>query len=161
MKKTITILLLMFLAAPAFAADGSKEMKLNSAIRDTFTSFFDSWNKHDVKGMVTHWAGNASLINPMGRQAKGKDEITALMTDEQSTIFKQSTAKLVSIDAKWIGDGFAWYDAEMTVDNAIGQDGAAMPQMKIHVAGLMKKKGGKWLVYAARPYVFLPPPPKK
>ncbi len=161
MKTIITAALLMVLAVPAFAADGSRGMKLNGAINEAFTGFFDSWNKHDVDGMVAHWTRNASLINPMGRKAKGKDEIRALLNDEQTTIFRQSIAKIVSLDAKRVGDRLAWYDAEMTVDNALGPDGAAMPQMKMHIAGLMQRKGHKWLLYAARPYAFLPPPPAK
>jgi len=158
MKAILTAALLMVLAVPAFAADGAKEMKLNRAIHDALTEFFDAWNTHDVKAMVTHWARKSSLINPMGKHAKGREEITALFNDEQATTFRQSTAKLASLDAKQVGGSQAWYDAEMTVDNALGPDGKAMPQMKFHIAGLMQKKGGKWLIYAARPYVFLPPP---
>jgi hypothetical protein len=33
-----------------------------------------------------------------------------------------------------------------------------MQSMKFHMAMIMEKKGGKWLIAEARPYAFLPPP---
>jgi uncharacterized protein (TIGR02246 family) len=160
MKTIIAVALMLGLALPAFAADSARASRNTEAIRKSFEGFFGSWNKHDPKEMTAYWAGDASLINPMGRVANGKAEIEKLMSDEQATVFKDSTAKLVSIETRPVSGGLSWYDAEMTVDNAIGADGKAMPLMKMHVAGLMQKKGGKWLVFAARPYAFLPPPAK-
>ncbi len=161
MKMIFALALLLVLPVPAFAADAAKAAMNTDAIQESFSEFFASWNKHDVKGMITHWADDASLINPTGRAAKGKAEIAKLLTDEQTTVFKDSTAKILSVTTKPITGSIDWYDAEMTVDNALAPDGAAMPQMKIHIAGLMQKKGGKWLVYAARPYEFITPPPAK
>ena len=161
MKTIFTAALLMVLAVPAFAADSAKASKDTDAIRNSIGEFFGLWNKNDVKGMITHWADDASLINPMGKAANGKAEIEKLLTEEQTTVFKGSTAKLVSLTAKSITSNIDWIDAEMTVDNAHGPDGAAMPQMKNHIAGLMQKKGGKWLISAARPYSFMTPPPAK
>jgi uncharacterized protein (TIGR02246 family) len=149
------------LGVPSFAADSVKSSKDTNEIYNSFSKFFESWNKHDVKGMIAHWTDNASLINPMGRAANGKAELEKLLTDEQTMIFKDSTANLLSLTTQSVARNVAWYDGEMTIDNAMGPDGAAMPELKIHITGLMQKDPGRWLVRAARPYSFTAPPPAK
>jgi hypothetical protein len=81
------------------------------------------------------------------------------MTDEQTTMFKASTAKVVNLNVtRSLGSTMAFCDGEMTVDGAMGPDGSAMQQMKIHMAMVMEKKGGKWLIAEGRPYAFITPP---
>src|SRR5207302_8235687 len=154
-----TVLLMMF-ATSAFAADVTKApMKSDQAIMKTAEDFFGAWNKHDVKEMTSYWAEDATLINPMGRLAHGSTDIAQLMTDEQTTIFKGSTAKVVNLSVtRSLGTGMAFCDGEMTVDGAQGPDGSAMQSMKFHLAMIMEKKGGRWLIAEARPYSFLQPP---
>ena len=160
MKRTFAVVLLLMFATPAFAADAKKtSVKPDEAIMKTAEDFFGAWNKHDVKEMTSYWADDATLINPMGRMAHGSTEIAQLMTDEQTTLFKESTAKVVNLSVtRSLGASMAFCDGEMTVDGAQGPDGSAMQSMKFHMAMVMEKKGGKWLIAEARPYSFLPPP---
>lgn len=162
MKRMLTAALLLLFATSAFAAEPKKAaMKPDEAVMKTMQDFFDAWNKHDVKSMTSCWADDATLINPMGRMAHGSSEIAQLMTDEQTTVFKASTAKVVNMNVtRSLGSTMAFCDGEMTVDGAMGPDGSAMQQMKIHMAMVMEKKGGKWLIAEGRPYAFLPPPPE-
>jgi uncharacterized protein (TIGR02246 family) len=139
------------------AAHGAATSSDTEAMRQTFDEFLASWNRHNVKEMISHWADDASLINPMGRVANGKTEIEKILADEQATAFRNSTAKVMSLSSKRITGDIAWIDGEMTIDNALDQKGTAMPQMKIHIAGLMKKKDKHWLIYDVRPYAFITP----
>jgi len=162
MKRILTAALLMMFATSAFAADTKKPpMKSDEAIMKTAEAFFDAWNKHDAKTMATYWAEDATLINPSGRMAHGSSDIEKLLTDEQTTMFKGSTAKVLQLNVtRSLGSTMAFCDGEMTVDGAQGPDGSAMQQMKIHLAVIMEKKGGRWLFAEARPYSFVQPPPE-
>ncbi|TMQ54700.1 MAG: nuclear transport factor 2 family protein [Candidatus Eisenbacteria bacterium] len=162
MKRILTAALLMMFATSAFAADTKKPpMKSDEAIMKTAEAFFDAWNKHDAKTMATYWAEDATLINPSGRMAHGSSDIEKLLTDEQTTMFKGSTAKVLQLNVtRSLGSTMAFCDGEMTVDGAQGRDGSAMQQMKIHLAVIMEKKGGRWLFAEARPYSFVQPPPE-
>ena len=162
MKLVLTAALLTMFATSAFAADAKKmPMKSDDAIVKTAEAFFDAWNKHDAKTMATFWADDATLINPSGRQAHGTSDIEALFTDEQATMFKGSTAKVLGMKVtRSLGSTMAFCDGEMTVDGAQGPDGSAMQQMKIHLVVIMEKKGGRWLFAEARPYAFVQPPPE-
>jgi uncharacterized protein (TIGR02246 family) len=159
-KRILTAVLLLMFATSAFAADSKKtSVKPDEAVMKTMQDFFDAWNKHDVKSMTSCWADDATLINPMGRMAHGSADIEKLMTDEQTTMFKGSTAKVVNMSVtRSLGSTMAFCDGEMTVDGALGPDGSAMQQMKIHMAMVMEKKDGKWLIAEGRPYAFIQPP---
>ena len=161
MKRLLTAALLLMLATPTFAADAKKApAKSDDAIMKTAEAFFDAWNKHDVKAMTTSWADDATLINPAGRMAHGSADIEKLIADEQTTVFKGSTAKLVDLKiTRSLGSSMVFCDGEMTVDGAQAPDGSAMSQMRIHLAVIMEKKGDRWLFAEARPYAFVPPPP--
>lgn len=155
-------LLLALLATPTMVVAGEKHADTpDAATAKTMDAFFAAWNTHDAKTMVSYWADDATLINPVGRAAHGKSEIEKLMADEQSTVFKASTAKLVDLKVtRSFGSGMAFCDGEMTLDGAVGPDGTALPQMKLHLALIMEKKGAGWLVKDARPFMFLPAPPE-
>lgn len=162
MKLLLTAACLAALTTSAIAADTTKApAKPDPAIMKASEGFFSAWNKHDVKTMVTFWADDATLINPMGRLAHGRADIEQLLTDEQNTVFKSSTAKVVDLKVtRSLGSKMVFCDGEMTVDGAEGPDGSAIPQMRIHLAVIMEKMGDRWMFAEARPYAFLQPPPE-
>lgn len=160
MRTLLSIALLAVLTTSAFAATPAKKAESpDAAISKAMDSFFTAWNQHDVKAMAAVWADDATLINPMGRVAHGKAEIEKVMSDEQGGMFKASTAKMLELKVtRQLGPHMAFCDGEMTVDGAVGPDGAAMPQMKIHMAIIMAKHGSDWVAQDARPYAFIPAP---
>jgi uncharacterized protein (TIGR02246 family) len=160
MKLFLTLALLTVVATSALSAGMEKSnAKSDEAITKTAEGFFGAWNKHDVKTMVTFWADDATLINPEGRMAHGKADIEKLLTEEQTTLFKASTANVVEMKVtRWLGSNMAFCDGEMTVDGAQGPDGSAMPQLKMHLALILEKKGANWMFAEARPYAFVQPP---
>jgi len=159
MKSLLAAVLLLALAVPALAADKAMDSKENEGIQKMQQDFFAAWNKNDVAGLTSCWTESATLINPLGRVAHGKAEIQQLFTDEQTTVFKGSTATVVDLKTRHLGPGLAFFDSEVTVDNAHGPDGSAMPQVKYHISGVAQMKGKKWELVEARPYIFVQPPP--
>ena len=159
MKSLLAVVVLLALAVPAFAADKGMDSKETEGVQKMQQEFFAAWNKNDVAGLTSFWNDDATLINPLGRVAHGKSEIQQLFTDEQTTVFKGSTAAVLEVKTRHLGSGLAFFDSEVTVDNAHSPDGSVMPQVKYHLAGVAQMKGKKWEVLEARPYVFLPSPP--
>ena len=161
MKSLLAAVLLLALAVPAFAADKMKDSKdsMSEGVQKMQQDFFAAWNKNDVAGLTSYWTEDATLINPLGRVAHGKAEIQQLFTDEQTTVFKGSTASVMDVKTRHLGPGLCFFDSEVTVDNAHGPDGAAMPQMKYHLSGVAKMNGKKWELVEARPYTFMQPMP--
>ena len=159
MKSLLAAAMLLVLAVPALAAEKAMDSKENEAIQKTAQEFFTAWNKNDVEALTSYWAENATLINPFGRMAHGKADIHQLFTDEQTTVFKGSTATVGDVKTRHLGSGLAFFDTELTVDNAHGPDGSVLPEMKYHLAVIAQMKGNKWQWLDARPYAFLPPPP--
>lgn len=162
MKRILTAAVLLLFATSAFAADAKKApMNANEGVMKSAEAFFDAWNKHDTKAMASCWTEDATLINPMGRMAHGSADIEKLLMDEHSTMFKASTVKVLEMKVtRALGSTMAFCDGEMTVDGAQGPDGSMMQQMKMHIAVIMEKKGGRWLFADARPYSFMPAPPE-
>src|SRR5258705_8152758 len=159
MKPLLAAVLLLALAVPALAADKAMDSKENEGVQKMQQDFFAAWNKNDVAGLTSYWTEDATLINPAGRVAHGKMEIQQLFTEEQTTLFKGSTATVLEVKTRHLGPGLAFFDSEMTVDNAHGPDGSAMPQMKYHITGVAQMKGKKWELVEARPYAFMQPMP--
>jgi len=156
MRPFLCAVLLVFSTTSALAATATKKSDTpDDGILKASQAFFAAWNQHDAKAMASYWADDGTLINPMGQMGHGKAGIEKLFTDEQSTLFKASTATLVEMKiTRSLGSNMAFCDGEMTVDGAMGPDGAAMPQMKVHMAMIMKKQGSAWVYLEGRPYMF-------
>jgi len=161
MRPFLCAVLLVFSTTSALAATEAKKSEgPDEGITKASQGFFAAWNQHDSKAMASYWADDATLINPMGQMGHGKAEIEKLFAAEQSTMFKASTAALVEMKiTRSLGSNMAFCDGEVTIDGAMGPDGTAMPQMKVHMAGVMKKQGSGWVYLEGRPYMFVPRPP--
>lgn len=158
MNRIIAAALLVMLTTSALAAEDKVAEKADDGIKQTAESFFNAWNEHDAKKMAALWTDDATLINPMGRKAHGKAEIEQLLTDEQTTVFRNSTAKLVDLQVtRRLGPNLVFCDGEVMVDGIQAPDGSPLPSMRVHLVQLMERKGGRWLVAEARPYAFREP----
>jgi uncharacterized protein (TIGR02246 family) len=135
------------------------DSKETEGVQKLAQDFFAAWNKNDVAALTGFWTDDATLINPSGRMAHGKTEIQQLFTEEQTTIFKGSVANVTDVKTRHLGNNMAFFDESLTIDNAHGPDGSALPQMNFHISGIAQMKGGKWQLVEARPYAFLMPMP--
>jgi uncharacterized protein (TIGR02246 family) len=144
----------MLLAVVATSAAVAKVAALHARVEE----FKAAWDHNDAKALAALWAPNGDLINPFGRVAKGCAEIEKLFQDEQTTMMKGTTVRIISDSDREIAPDVAVADWDLEVTGMKGPDGAAMPPLKHHVTVVWVKHGGQWWAAAARPVVYAPPP---
>lgn len=156
-KALAAVWLVLLPVAPAFAADAVSSGRDAEAIRKATEDFFAAWNRKDVPGLVSHWTADATVLDPTGRAAHGKAELETMFTEAHAAA-GDTVERLVSFSARFLRKDLAWVDVDLTVDNVRGADGAAMPQAKYHLVGLVQKVAGQWLWSEGRPYPLMTPP---
>ncbi len=127
-------------------------------IKDRLDEFQAAWNKDDAAAMAATMTEDASLINPVGVVANGRDEILKLISQEHATMFKGTKYTISDVKVQWITPDVAVADVTANVSGMKGPDGAAAPDYAHHVTWVFVKKDGNWLGAAARPYQFAPKP---
>jgi uncharacterized protein (TIGR02246 family) len=160
--RTLGIALILALAVSAgsartAAAAGSKD---EDAVKARVAEFIDLFNKGDAKGMSAFWVEDGSLVNPAGVSGKGPAEIEKVIEGDISSFLKGSKMEMKVVQFRPVGKDAAWVELEHTATGAHSPDGKPLPPMTFHVPTLMVKKGKNWMIAEARPYAFLPPPPK-
>src|SRR5260370_9615580 len=142
--KTLAAVLLVLLAAAArtSGADAVATGKDADAIRKATEDFFAAWNRKDIPGLVSHWTADATVLDPTGRAAHGKAELETMFAEAHAAA-GDSVERLVSFSARFLRKDLAWVDVDLTADNVRGADGAAMPQVKYHLVGLVQKVAGQ------------------
>jgi len=155
MKRLLTILVAALALSPALATAQDDE----AAIRKVSNEFFAAWSRHDIKAMAATFAEDGDLINPFGRVAKGRAAIETLFTEEHAGPFK-GTTYTATVSLRMLAPTVSLGDWDSTVTGMHDPAGNALPPFKHHVAVAYVKKDGHWLAAVARPYAFLPPPPK-
>jgi uncharacterized protein (TIGR02246 family) len=160
--KTLGIALILALATSATAARtaaaaGSKD---EDAVKARVAEFIELFNKGDAKGMAAFWVEDGSLVNPAGNTGKGPAEIEKVIANDVATILKDSKMEMKVAQFRPVGKDAAWVELEHTATGAHGPDGKPLPMLTFHVPCLMVKKGKNWMIAEARPYAYLPPPPK-
>jgi len=155
MKRLLTILIATLGLSAGFAAAQDDE----AAIRKVSNEFFAAWGQHDVKAMAATFAEDGEIINPYGREAKGRAAIETLFTDEHAGPFKGTTYS-ATVSLRMLAPTVAFGDWTSSVVGMHDPAGKALPPFEHHVAVAYVKKNGHWLAAEARPYAFLTPPPK-
>jgi uncharacterized protein (TIGR02246 family) len=130
----------------------------DQAIKDRVTEFQNAWNKDDTKAMAALWTSDGTLINPVGRFARGPADVEQIFIDEHSHMFKGTKYEASDVKVQWVTDGVAIVDITANISGIKGADGAAAPDYPHHVIWVFVKKGGKWMTAAARPYQFMAKP---
>jgi uncharacterized protein (TIGR02246 family) len=147
----------VLLAVAATAAAWGAEMP---ALHARAMEFKAAWDRNDAKALAALWAPDGDLINPFGRVAKGRAEVEKLLQDEQTTIMKGTTFRMVSESDREIATDVAVSDWDIEITGMKGSDGAALPPFKNHVTVVWKKHEGQWWGAVVRPVVYPPPPGK-
>lgn len=128
------------------AADVASE----KAIRDLFTDFVMSWNKHDVKTIAARWAIDGDHVEPDGTIAKSRDEVTALMTRQHEGVFKDTKLTLAVRDVWMITDSVALVDGTYELSGAKLPDGTSVPTRKGLLTSVLIKEKATWSIAANR-----------
>jgi uncharacterized protein (TIGR02246 family) len=144
----VSLVVVSLFSSFARAADEQQEIK--NCVND----FKSAWDKDDAKAMSMVWTEDATLINPFGRVAKGREEMEKVFVDEHSSIFKNTKYQVDEMTIQMISPDTALVDLSSKITGMKGPDGSDKPDFVHHVAMVFVKKGDHWMGAAARPYQF-------
>ena len=145
----ISLVLLFVVPASALAAD-------DQPIKDRLDQFQTAWTHNDVEKMMSFWADDGTLINPMGVVANGREALKKLFVDEHAQMFKDTTYTITDIKTQWVTEDVVIADVSAKISGMRSPDGTAAPDFVHHVVWVFVNKDGNWLATAARPYQFIP-----
>jgi uncharacterized protein (TIGR02246 family) len=143
--------------APAAAPVAKKPMMKKSGndeagVKAGFEKFSKAWADGDAKARAACFTPDATLINPFGVAANGREEITKLFEQENETIAKGTTHTFDNFKIHFVMNNLALVDCDGTISGA-------GPDIKVHVYGVCVNRTGKmWQMFAARPAIYAPMP---
>jgi uncharacterized protein (TIGR02246 family) len=145
-----------FVARPAVGADDEI-----AGVRKSCEAVVSGWNKHDAKAIAAVFAEDADMISPEGKLVSGRAAIEKAFTEDMNGPLKESAITVLKEPVRFPTPEIAVSDAEVTLEGAIGPDGAKSGPMTLIVTNVWKKADGKWWIYASRPRFKTPPPSAK
>lgn len=173
MRKVLLVVLVLAMAAPARAqtpggAGGGKpkeiaglggpksDLENEAAIRKLYAQYTAAWNRHDAPAMAAFWTLDGDYMEPDGRHAKGKAEVEKLFTQEQQTVFKDSTLAL-TIETVWfINEDVAMVDGKYDLSGVRDLEGKELPARRGHLTAVLMREDGAWKVAAGRAMIPVP-----
>lgn len=136
--------------AYAFGTGTKADTIAEKEIRKLYADFETAWNKHDVPTISSRWAIDGDHVEPDGTVAKGRDQVTALLTKQHAGVFKNSTLKL-TVATVWImSDTVALVDGTYELSGAVLPDGTAVPPRKGMLTSVLLLDKGTWGIAASR-----------
>lgn len=134
--------------------------KDDEGVRKLLSDYVDAWNTHDSKKMVERWTPEATLINPWGKLAAGKDQVEQVFAEEQKGPLGNLTMKQEINHAFFASPKIAFVDATAIFEGVVPPEIRDTFPVRWHIVYLAVKENDVWYIEAARPYV-LPKPVEK
>ena len=148
MKSTTLIAAAFFAALPSLTlADTAKDQ---AAIQAVFAKFGAAWKAGDAKARAALFAEDATIINPFGMVAVGREAIEARFMEENKTIAHGTTHSAKAGMIRFSGD-LAFVDAEITISGLMGPDGKPAPDLNLRGVFQFIRKAGAWMILDGRP----------
>lgn len=179
MKKLFAVFAMLLFATPLLAQDQTAAPANNAAapapvkkakahksaggdeegIKAGFEKFSKAWADGDAKARAACFTPDATLINPFGVAANGRDEIEKVFEEENKTIANGTIHSFDNFKIHFVMPNFALVDVDGTISGVKDQAGQPAPDVKIHAYCVVVNRSGKsWQVFAARPAIFAPMP---
>ncbi len=141
-------------AAPA-AKKGAKAVADDEVgVKAAFDRFSQAWGAGDAKARAAVFTNDGSVINPFGKEAWGRAEITKLFEMENETIAKGTTHVFDNFKIAFVMNTIAFVDCDGTISGLKSPAGDAMPDQKTHVFVVAVKRSKDWQFRYARPTIF-------
>jgi uncharacterized protein (TIGR02246 family) len=139
-------------SAHAFGLGGgtTADVKSTAAIRALYVQFEKDWNDHNVAKMSGLWAIDGDHVEPDGTVAKGRDEVTALLTKQHAGPFKNSTLKLTVKSVWMMTDTVALVDGTYELSGIRTPDGRDIPPRQGMLTSVLLLDKNSWQVAASR-----------
>jgi uncharacterized protein (TIGR02246 family) len=139
------------------AVGGPKsDLENEAAIRKLYAQYTAAWNQHDPKAMASFWTLDGDYMEPDGHHAKGQADVAKLFTQEQQTVFKDSTLSL-TIETVWfITEDVAMVDGKYDLSGVRDLEGKQLPTRTGHLTAVLMREEGTWKVAAGRAMIPTP-----
>lgn len=149
------LILGLVLLAPAVSSAAPPTDEVNAVLK----SLGDAFNKGDAKAAAALFTDDCDLISPFGVPGKGRAGAEKVIAADIAGPLKGGTHTFTTENVRELAPNVMLVDATHEVQNMTGPDGKKMTG-KLHVVLVMVRgKDKKLQVAAARPYMFMPPPP--
>jgi uncharacterized protein (TIGR02246 family) len=143
-------------AAPTTAAEpGTRVVSPQDAraIEATIEQFLSAWNQHDPVKMAACWAPDGDLINPMGKLARGRDQVERLFREEHQGAMKNSRHHIKIGALRFANPDLALLDGECDLQGVRDPAGNET-SMHPHLFLVLTRKAGEWKVLVGRPCIY-------
>jgi uncharacterized protein (TIGR02246 family) len=128
------------------------------AIRDLASGAQRAWNAHDPRQLAGLWTEDGTVVNPMGREADGRQQVERLFRDEHvgpEAPMRESQTRMEVHRIHWLSADLAFVDVWQTVTNV--RMGDQTMEMRLHTTVLARRIGDRWQIQHARAMQLLPP----
>ncbi len=133
--------------------------KVDPELQKTFTRFNEAFNRFDAKQVSSFWAEDGTLINPVGKFAKGPAAVENVFREDAQTFLKGTTSTFTVSSVRQLKGDVAFVDLDHVLANFRAPDGTTRTERQ-HVVMLVHKQGGTYKFLDTRPYAFVMPGPE-
>jgi uncharacterized protein (TIGR02246 family) len=126
-------------------------------IRGLLETFAQALLSGDAKRRASIWTDDGTVAPPQGGLFQGREAMAKHFETETRSIRPDSKANFSNYRFRFINSDTAFVDAELTLNNVLGPDGAVAPAVCITVASTAVRQGKDWRIqdqrahFASRP----------
>jgi uncharacterized protein (TIGR02246 family) len=145
---SLTIIVLMLACAPTFAEDPVATSGAESAIKEHFKDFDQTWAKHDAKAVAAFYTEKAEIVTESGQTFSGRDGIEQCLTEAFDNNLKDSILTITVQKIRLIKPDVALVDSDAQI-----KQGDADPNT-LHLVSILVKQDGKWMTETSRAIAY-------
>jgi uncharacterized protein (TIGR02246 family) len=123
------------------------------AINAALDDFAAAWRTNDGSALGALFTEDATLVNPFGDRADGRDAVAAMYSEYFGGMLAGTATTIDVTSVRHVGDDVAFLDGEQAI---LAPDGSVV--LSVHLAALLQRDGDGWRFVDARPYTYAAAP---
>ena len=133
--------------------DAGESPEKHRDIENKIEQFVSAWNNHDCDSMADKWEKDGDIIDPAGREARGRVEITKLFDDKFHGPLHDTHLTMSIESVKMLDDHVAVVDGTAHITRDRTRDDAEPMRREHHVTLVMHEDWG-WHFSSVRAYFY-------